>query len=78
MAKQHILTITQEELGSEIRVQRRTDEEIERLQAEDSEPAEAEPAEEHLLRGEGEEALAEDRDGQSGDEAAANEGGEPE
>ena len=81
LAKQHILTITQDELGSEIRVQRRTDEEIERLQAEDSEPAEAEPAEEHLLRGEGEEALAEDRDGPSGDEAEAveaNEGGESE
>ena len=81
MAKQHILTITQEELGSEIRVQRRADEEIERLQAEDREAAEAEPAEEHLLRGEGEEALAEDRDGPSGDEAAAveeNEGGESE
>jgi|TARA_B100001146_G_scaffold169390_1_gene150243 segregation and condensation protein A len=81
LAKQHILTITQDELGSEIRVQRRTDEEIERLQAEDSESAEVEPAEEHLLRGEGEEALAEDRDGPSGDEAEAaeaNEGGESE
>ena len=81
MAKQHVLTITQEDLGSEIRVQRRADEEIERLQAEDSESAEAEPAEEHLLRGEGEEALAEDRDGPSGDEAEAveaNEGGESE
>ena len=78
LAKQHILTITQDELGSEIRVQRRTDEEIERLQAEDSEPAEAEPAEEHLLRGEGEEALVEDRDGPSGDAAEADEGGESE
>ena len=81
LAKQHILIITQDELGSEIRVQRRADEEIERLQAEDRESAEAEPAEEHLLRGEGEEALAEDRDGPSGDEAEAveeNEGGESE
>jgi len=81
LAKQHILMITQDELGSEIRVQRRADEEIERLQAEDRESAEAEPAEEHLLRGEGEEALAEDRDGPSGDEAEAveaNEGGESE
>ena len=78
LAKQHILTIAQDETGSEIRVQRRTDEDIERLQAEDSESAESEPAEEHLLRGEGEAALAEDRDGASGAEAEANEGGEPE
>ena len=81
LAKRHILIIAQDELGSEIRVQRRADEEIERLQAEDRESAEAEPAEEHLLRGEGEEALAEDRDGPSGDEAEAveaNEDGESE
>ena len=78
LAKQYLLTLTQDKPGSEIRVQRRTEEDIERLQAEESESAEAEPAEEHLLRGEGEEALAEDRDGSSGVEAEANEGGEPE
>ncbi|MEC9348915.1 MAG: segregation/condensation protein A, partial [Planctomycetota bacterium] len=78
LAKQYLLTLTQDKPGSEIRVQRRTEEDIERLQAEESESAEAEPAEEHLLRGEGEEVLAEDRDGSSGVEAEANEGGEPE
>ena len=78
LAKQYLLTLTQDKPGSEIRVQRRTEEDIERLQAEESESAEAEPAEEHLLRGEGEEVLAEDRDGSSGAEAEANEGGESE
>ena len=67
LAKEYVLKIIQDELGQEIRVQRRTEEEIRRLQAEEGRAVEAGPAGEHLLRGEGEEALAE-ADGAAGGE----------
>jgi segregation and condensation protein A len=58
LAKEYILKVIQDELGQEIRVQRRDEEETRRLQAEEGNVAGTGPAEKHLLRGEGEEALA--------------------
>lgn len=69
LAKQYVLTITQEESNSEIRVQRRSDEEIHRLQAEELESTDTDPAQEHLLQGEGAEALAEGLDEDGGPSA---------
>ena len=59
LAKEYILKVTQDDLEQEIRVQRRDEEEIRRLQAEDGNAPGTGPAGKHLLRGEGEEALAE-------------------
>ena len=58
LAKEYVLKVIQDELGQEIRVQRRDEEETRRLQAEEGNAAGTGPAEKHLLRGEGEEALA--------------------
>ena len=52
--------LTQEEAGAEIEVERRSEEELREMEDAREEDGTADPAEEHLLRGEGEEELEED------------------
>lgn len=57
LAKMHFLKLTQEEPGAEIEVERRSEEELREMEAARDEDGRPDPAEEHLLRGEGEEEL---------------------
>jgi segregation and condensation protein A len=59
LAKMHFLKLTQEEPGAEIEVERRSEEELREMEAARDEDGRPDPAEEHLLRGEGEEELEE-------------------
>ena len=68
LAKECVLKLFQEGPGAQIEVQRRDDEEIRRMQSSGPADDEAGPAQEHLLRGEGEEALEEDEPAPGGED----------
>lgn len=76
LAKMSFLKLVQEEPGAEIEVERRSEEELREMEAAQEAAGKADPAEEHLLRGEGEEALEEDESLE--DEGSGEESGEEE
>ena len=75
LAKMNFLKLIQEEPGAEIEVERRSEEELREMEAAQEAAGNTDPAEEHLLRGEGEEALEEETslDGESSDEESGEE-----
>ncbi|MEC8894785.1 MAG: segregation/condensation protein A, partial [Planctomycetota bacterium] len=76
LAKMSFLKLVQEEPGAEIEVERRSEEELREMEAAQEAAGKADPAEEHLLRGEGEEALEEEASLE--DEGSGEESGEEE
>lgn len=73
LAKEHILKLTQEDPGAQIEVQLRDEEELRQLRSGEDADDGVGPAEEHLLRGEGKEALEEDGPAAGGEDSGEEE-----